>query len=119
MGSAGLVYGVNPLDAMKPYSIILSLIFMSGAITACGNDAPEQCEALFTAVCQKFSDCLGADFDTCFDANANSPPACSEADDVSSSYDQCLDEVRSASCAVVQASPNELPPSCANVILFD
>ena len=105
---------------MKSNAAILSLgLSFSLALSACGDDAAEQCEELFTAVCQRLTECAGADFNACFNANANSPPPCSEADDVSSRYDQCLDEVRGATCDVVAANPDQLPVSCSNVILFE
>ena len=105
---------------MKVHAILFSLIFASAALIGCGdddNDAPAQCEALFTVLCQRLDECLGQDFNACFDINANSPPACSEADGVSASYDECFSTVRDAPCSLVD--PNQLPDSCSGVILFD
>ena len=105
---------------MKRNSTILTLIMGAAlALSACGDDPAEQCEELFRAICQKLSTCVGADFNQCFEDGANSPPACSEADGVSSSYDQCLSDVEGATCDAVQANPNQLPASCVNVIEFD
>jgi len=105
---------------------------------ACGGDdedsAVDKCNTLQTTVCTRIADCsvegglIGASerdaaYDDC-SSGVEQGLDCSNAVDVSSSYDTCIDDLNGATCDTVVAFIQDpenvgLPDSCSEVILLE
>jgi hypothetical protein len=105
---------------------------------ACGDDDDDddpksQCERFERTYCDKITGCLveegllassertSATAD-CID-EIDAAIGCANAVAIESSYDECLDDIRSAPCdfvvEAIQSEDGEIPDSCMQVILVD
>jgi len=102
----------------------LYLAALLGALSCGGSDgpsAPEKCEAVVTAACNRFAVCtassdpasFGAQFNACH-GQAVVTFDCTRATGVTASYQSCLDQLAVHPCALVVAG--QLPASCAHVV---
>jgi hypothetical protein len=98
---------------------------------ACESSAEEQCTDLIEAVCQRVSTCteeitatkLPAGFESdCLKQVEQSAGVCAKAVEVSSSYDDCIDDIEALSCDDFLSIDNDnslsigLPATCKGVI---
>ena len=106
-----------------PQRILISLLIGIACIgpVACGEDDESptaRCEAFVRRTCQKLADCVGRDFNVCI-AESQIDLPCDQSSGTSATYDQCLDDIDTATCETVRATPDQLPPSCTGIILFE
>lgn len=90
-------------------------------LVACGGGGsadtpPEKCEALIDVVCERAVECTTVSNSQCV-MEVESIIDCNAAKMVSSTYDACIDQLESDSCAVLfPGGQLELPPDCNGVI---
>lgn len=119
---------------MRWLNSLVAVGFVSFTVMACGDDdestdsAVEKCEDFLTVVCERTVECAPArtedgqpvapavQLESCLSAGRASTP-CGNAVRVSSSYDQCIQEVLGASCSVIADPEADPPDSCTNIIL--
>jgi hypothetical protein len=98
-------------------------LLMACSLMSCGSNAstpPAKCDALVTKVCARGIACFqdGTTQSECV-AGANVDLPCAQADAVGASYNTCMSDLDSISCAVLTANGTlNLPASCTAVILF-
>ena len=114
---------------MSKTSLGFSLVFATLA-TSCGPSAEEQCTDLIETVCKRVRVCteeatdekLPASFESeCVKEVEKSAGVCSKATDVSSSYDDCVDDLESIDCEDFLTGSGEditigFPSTCKGVI---
>ena len=102
-------------------SVTVTLLLAS-ALVSCGGDTSPvaRCNALVSKVCARAIACFqdGTTQADCV-ASANTELPCAQADGVGTTYNTCMSDLDSISCAVLTANNNlNLPDSCSGVILF-
>ena len=114
---------------MSKSSLGFSLVFAAVA-SACGPSAEEQCTDLMETICKQVRVCteeatgekLPASFESdCVKEVEQAAGVCSKATDVSSSYDDCVDDIESVECKDFLTGTGEdinigFPTSCRGVI---
>ena len=91
---------------MSKTKLGLSLVLAAFAL-ACSPSAEEQCTDLLETICERVTFCTEEITDTdappgfaseCVKQVEKSAGVCSKAVDVSSSYDECMDEIKDSKC---------------------
>lgn len=114
---------------MSKSSLGFSLVFAAVA-SACGPSAEEQCNDLMGTICKQVRICteestgdkLPASFESdCVKEVEKAAGVCSQATDVSSSYDDCVDDIESSDCEDFLTGSGAnisigFPTSCKGVI---
>ena len=102
------------LNQFSLFSFVICIM-----VVGCGEDEDNnvsgpalQCDTLGIEACRKLETCTNADFNRCFSDYSASGPSCSTATSVRSNFSQCIADIQAASCQLVQANPDTLPPSC-------
>ena len=103
-------------------AIVVCALF--GAVLSCGggdgNDAPAQCDALVTRLCQRGIQCAndGTTQAECV-AGVKTVLPCAQADAVSDGYNACMMELQTTPCSVLLANNMlNLPATCNGSVLF-
>jgi len=93
-------------------------------LAACGggskDPAADECDALFDLVCDRFAECqfMGVTSASACRNEINMSVDCDDADQVSATYDQCVDTMTTITCPDLEAL-GALPTECNSVILFE
>jgi hypothetical protein len=114
--------GMKP---MKRLGWLIPLVMVGACGGGGGDPAAEECEALFSLVCDRFLECGVAGVTShgqCMDeVEANLPGGgCDDADAVGPTYAQCTTTLETISCAdLVPGGTPALPTECNGVILIE
>lgn len=104
-------------------------LILAVMLTSCDDDsdaAPGKCETFVASLCGRAADCWSAidpslpRTELLADCQSSAKTAidCGAAVGVSDSFDRCLRDLTTATCASVTADPPQLPQSCKGAILL-